>query len=105
MATTQQTETQAILEIVAERDQLRREVERLRELAGLATPSFLSVEFLPDAENFNNNSDEFTFRLTAVGGQPLKVNEKEVDELTFTIVGPCELADFFSEIERIKRKV
>jgi hypothetical protein len=59
--------------------------------------AFLEVSFVdnqPDA--IENNSDRYTFKLTTPGGQPCEIDDREVNEVKFTIVGNWELADFLS---------
>jgi len=65
--------------------------------------SFMDVEFIEDGENYGSNSDRFTFKLRAQ--QPIQVNGKEVEELSFDIIGPIELNEFLRAMTKIKKVV
>lgn len=51
-----------------------------------------------------SNDDEYRITLEATGGQPLKVNGLETDQITITITGDWEMRDFFYAMGELDQK-
>ena len=65
---------------------------------------FVEVTFKEGACNTGNNSDTFTFDITAEG-QPCLVNGEEMEKFSITIVGTAELSEFFGAMNIIQKAI
>ena len=62
---------------------------------------FLDVTFDNANGCAGDNSDTYRFTLSTPGGQPCRVNDVDVCEFSFCIVGNIELREFFEAINAI----